>query len=196
MKKIDKENFIFVYENAFPKEYCEKVIEHYENMCEAGFCQNRQQAENTSKLKKDDSFVFLNSEPVLDIKSTKELSKEFNDQFWSVYYTDYANQFNILNDFEKHFSYNQKVQKTKIGGGYHVWHCETGANKTANRILVWTLYLNDVEEGGETEYLYQNLRVKAKQGTLVIWPAGFTHTHRGNPPLSNEKYIMTGWVEF
>jgi len=24
----------------------------------------------------------------------------------------------------------------------------------------------------------------------------FTHTHRGNPPLSNTKYIMTGWLEY
>jgi hypothetical protein len=53
-----------------------------------------------------------------------------------------------------------------------------------------------VQEGGETEFLYQHMRVKPEQGTLVIWPAAFTHTHRGNPPLSNEKYIVTGWTEF
>jgi len=58
------------------------------------------------------------------------------------------------------------------------------------------LYLNDVEEGGETEFLYVKRRVSAKKGRFVLWPAGFTHTHRGNPPLSGEKYIMTGWVEF
>jgi len=40
------------------------------------------------------------------------------------------------------------------------------------------------------------MRVKPKQGTLLIWPAAFTHTHRGNPPLSNVKYITTGWIEF
>ena len=54
----------------------------------------------------------------------------------------------------------------------------------------------DRDEGGETEFLYQSMRVKPKQGTLLIWPAAFTHTHRGNPPLSNEKYIVTGWTEF
>jgi len=60
----------------------------------------------------------------------------------------------------------------------------------------WMVYLNDVEEGGETEFLYQHKRLKPEQGTLVIWPASFTHTHRGNPPLSNDKYIVTGWTEF
>jgi len=66
----------------------------------------------------------------------------------------------------------------------------------SNRLLTRMVYLNDVEEGGETEFLYQSMRVKPKQGTLVIWPAAFTHTHRGNPPLSNSKYIVTGWTEF
>ena len=58
------------------------------------------------------------------------------------------------------------------------------------------IYLNDVEEGGETEFLYQSIRVAPKAGTLLIWPAGFTHTHRGNPPLSGDKYIATGWVQY
>jgi hypothetical protein len=64
------------------------------------------------------------------------------------------------------------------------------------RLLAWSLYLNDVDEGGETEFLYQSMRIKPKMGTFVLWPAFFTHTHRGNPPLSGLKYIATGWVEF
>jgi hypothetical protein len=56
------------------------------------------------------------------------------------------------------------------------------------------VYLNDVEQGGETEFYFQNLKSKPKQGTLVIAPATFTHTHRGNMPISNDKYIFTSWV--
>jgi hypothetical protein len=56
--------------------------------------------------------------------------------------------------------------------------------------------LNTVEQGGETEWLYQGVRIPATQGTLVVWPAGYTHAHRGNPPLSGEKFLLTGWVEF
>ena len=57
-------------------------------------------------------------------------------------------------------------------------------------------YLNNVEEGGETEFLYQSRRIKPKQGTIVICPASFTHTHRGNPPLKGDKYMINGWIEF
>ena len=38
-----------------------------------------------------------------------------------------------------------------------------------------------------------NKRVKAKTGRLIIFPAGYTHTHRGNPPIGGDKYILTNW---
>ena len=89
-----------------------------------------------------------------------------------------------------------KIQKTLPGGGFHTWHCEdTGPTIAyASRKAVWTLYLNDVEEGGETEFLHQSLRVPAKKGKLAIFPTTYTHMHRGNPPLSGVKYIATGWL--
>jgi hypothetical protein len=77
-----------------------------------------------------------------------------------------------------------------------MWHCEHGNIRYGNRLALAILYLNDVDDGGETEFLYQGLRVKPTQGTLIICPSGFTHTHRGNPPLTGEKYIMNTWIEF
>ena len=62
------------------------------------------------------------------------------------------------------------------------------------RAFVFSIYLNDVEEGGETEFLHFSKRVKPKTGRIVIWPAAFPYLHRGNPPLSGEKYILTSWM--
>jgi hypothetical protein len=60
--------------------------------------------------------------------------------------------------------------------------------------LVYSAYLNTIEEAGETEFLYQKLRVAPKENTVVIWPAAFTHTHRGNVVHGDKsKYIITGW---
>jgi len=87
-----------------------------------------------------------------------------------------------------------KWQKTPKGGGYHVWHYENSV--IWQRQLVWNLYLNDIEDGGETEFLDQNRRIKAKKGTMVIFPASWTHMHRGNPPLNKDKYIGTGWYAY
>ena len=60
------------------------------------------------------------------------------------------------------------------------------------RSLVFMTYLNDVEDGG-TEFLYQNLTIPAKKGLTLIWPAFFTHTHKGQISKTKEKYIVTGW---
>jgi len=57
-------------------------------------------------------------------------------------------------------------------------------------------FLNDVERGGETEFYYQDTKVKPKKGTMVIAPAGFTHTHKGSVPETEDKYIVTSWILF
>ncbi len=86
-----------------------------------------------------------------------------------------------------------KFQHTPEGGGYHVWHYEAMGLSHSPRVLVWMIYLNDVEDGGETEFFDQKRRIKPTRGTCVVWPAGFTHTHKGNTVLSGDKYILTGW---
>jgi hypothetical protein len=57
-------------------------------------------------------------------------------------------------------------------------------------------YLNDVDEGGTTDFVYQNRQIRPKVGRMVIAPAYFTHTHRGSMPISSDKYILTSWVLF
>lgn len=85
-------------------------------------------------------------------------------------------------------------------GGYPYWHCELyprDANaETLHRTLLWTIYLNDSFEEGETEFLYQRRKVVPKTGSVLIAPTAFTHTHRGNRPVGGDKYIATSWILF
>ena len=187
------ENFIGVFEEAFTKEYCDSVIKYFEDMNRAGFAIDRQQ-QGASKLMKDDLQLYVHSS--VNLNYANDLIEPFNSVFWGQLYAQYVNTFSILKDYAPHTNYAFKIQKTNVGQGYHTWHAENSTRETANRILAWTLYLNDVDEGGETEFLYYPKRIKPKAGTLILWPAAFTHTHRGNPPISNTKYIITGWVEF
>jgi len=88
------------------------------------------------------------------------------------------------------------IQKYPKGGGYKEWHAEiSGAMRSVRRHLVFMTYLNDVEDGG-TEFMYQNILTKAEKGLTLIWPAPWTHTHRGIVSNTKEKYIMTGWYSF
>lgn len=84
-------------------------------------------------------------------------------------------------------------------GGYPYWHSEIFPmpdNEALHRTLLFMFYLNDVDEGGGTEFFYQKELIQPKAGRMVIAPAGFTHTHRGNIPVSQDKYILTSWVLF
>jgi hypothetical protein len=85
-------------------------------------------------------------------------------------------------------------------GGYPYWHCELyprdAQAETLHRHLLWTVYLNDGFAEGETEFLYQQRKVAPQTGSLLIAPAAFTHTHRGNRPQGGDKVIATSWVLF
>lgn len=186
-------NFVGVFKNAFTKEFCLQVIKQYEDMAESGHGRTRFASENASRIHKDDTQVFADD---IDYLPLRKATKEFNKLFWEEYFPIYEREYSVLKTSGRHANYAFKVQKTEVGGGYHIWHFESDIREHSQRLLTWMIYLNDVHEGGETEFLYQHMRVKPEQGTLVIWPAAFTHAHRGNPPLSNEKYIVTGWTEF
>ena len=85
-------------------------------------------------------------------------------------------------------------------GGYPYWHCELfprdGSAETLHRHLLWTIYLNDGFDAGETEFLFQHRRIAPRTGDLLIAPTAFTHTHRGNMPLNGDKFIATSWILF
>ena len=85
-------------------------------------------------------------------------------------------------------------------GGYPYWHCELFPRdaqcETLHRHLLWTLYLNDDFDAGETEFLFQQRRIVPRTGSLLIAPTAFTHTHRGNRPQRGDKVIATSWILF
>ena len=85
-------------------------------------------------------------------------------------------------------------------GGYPYWHCELyprdPAGETLHRHLLWTLYLNDDFQAGETEFLFQERKIAPRTGSLLIAPTAFTHTHRGNRPEGGDKFIATSWILF
>lgn len=91
---------------------------------------------------------------------------------------------------------------TKGKGGYHHWHSEhfphpsDQQQKSLHRVLLWLIYLNDIEQGGETEFFYQQAKISPSQGSLVLAPCTFTHTHRGSIPISNDKYVLASWVMY
>jgi len=196
MSTISYDKFIGVYTDFFSEKFCDELIAHYE-WCRLN---NKTYVRGDSEIYKKDEAHNLNPLNFDEIAFTYDNASgyiaEFNNIFWNVCYKDYRKQYSVMDTYRAHTIYTYKVQKTEPAGGYHLWHFENESPEYSRRIGVYILYLNDVEEGGETEFLYLSKRIKPKKGTLVIFPPNYPWAHRGNPPLSGSKYIMTGWMEF
>ncbi|MDX1718458.1 MAG: 2OG-Fe(II) oxygenase [Anderseniella sp.] len=88
------------------------------------------------------------------------------------------------------------IQRTNPGEFYH-WHIDGGSHEFSQRQLVAVWYLNDVEgPGGETEFSYQQVKIRPEAGKLLLFPPFWTHEHRGVTLREGVKYIATTWVVF
>jgi Rps23 Pro-64 3,4-dihydroxylase Tpa1-like proline 4-hydroxylase len=187
---------IALYHNVFPEGYCEHLINEFNRLEVGGAGSNRQVREGALKHRKADHSIFINmgNHTLLDYNG-----HDSNRMFFTGLqdcYNDYTNKYSLLQSTGRIKATDMKMQRTGPGEGYHIWHCEQGEGKQAYRVVTYMLYLNDIkpEDGGETEFLYQKKRISPTANTMILWPAAYTHAHRGNVVLGNEsKYIVTGW---
>jgi hypothetical protein len=87
-----------------------------------------------------------------------------------------------------------KIQMYPRQQGFFHWHADATEKSVRSRVVSLILYLNDVEHGGETEFMHQGLRVAPRTGQLLMFPAGWNHVHRGCMPESGDKYIVQTFV--
>lgn len=166
-------------------EICDKLIEFHKN--------------NTAKFpgvttrgvdpsQKDSTDCIVNGE--IGYEYFNWLQKVVNKYIEKYPWSNKYSPFGILE--------NIYVQYYAPKGAYHAWHTERASPEFpyAQRHLVFMTYLNDVTDGGETEFLHQHLRIKPEKGLTVIWPADWTFTHRGIPSTTHEKYIITSWLSY
>lgn len=196
-KKVNIKDFIGVYDGYIPDQACDEAIELFNKYQEFNKVFSRFTSEGATPDFKNDKQLFCTGDVLTDqefnVNKLKLLMINF-DMALRHYYTETnVKRYTAEDIITDHI----KIQKTLPAQGYHVWHIEhAAARDMAKRVLVYSIYLNTVEEGGETEFLYQSQRVKPVKGRIVIWPAGFPYVHRGNPPLNGEKYIATSWINY
>lgn len=186
---METPNFIECYQTE-QYDFCDRVVARLEDLLDAekspdaqGHLMVGSQTNENSGNRVDFSFNLHHIED--------PLVAEMHDML-RQYLPIYAGKYMGF-DNQPCMSESMKVQKTPPRGGFHIWHCEHGAQNTA-RNLTWTLYLNDIPDGeGETEFIEYGVKVQPKKGLLCFFPASWTHIHRGNPVYSCDKYIATGW---
>jgi hypothetical protein len=195
---VEYKDFIAVYRDVYPEGYCQHLIKEFDRLVETGAGTNRQRGEGSPKHRKNDMQLGLNFgvHTAADFNSALT-TKLFFDGLQRCY-DAYTEEFSVLKE-GKISATHMKMQRTDPGGGYHVWHGEQANGEHADRVLVYMLYLNTLnqEEAGETEFLYQQRRLQPTENTMVLWPATFTHAHRGNTVFGQRsKYIVTGWFYY
>ena len=187
-------DFIEIYDNSVPQELCDELIKWFDLCSDKNFTLHNMPFNNekTQITQRSDEAISIPNVPV----SSLSISSEICNAFWESLnkcFNDYVVKYELVKTMLSCHVF--KLHKVKKGQGYHVWHHETDAINLLHRVLVWMTYLKVPEEGGETEFLHQSKRIEPVIGRTLIWPAHFTHLHRGNPPLKGEKYYITGWFE-
>ena len=180
-------DFISIYENAITLEDCKKWIEYIDYLRKEGLIVQ----ENSKLHERDHETLNFSNDDAYDLTSSDKLVRSFLPSI-KKYVDNYLQDYSLLGE-SNFLLYDVKAKRIPVAGGFHKWHYENASHESATRRFVVQAYLNTIQEGGETEFLYQNKRIKAVQGTLLIWPAGYTHVHRGNPPIGQDKYILTSW---
>jgi len=178
---------IHIKDNALTAEQCNAIIDWFEEHQQdqqAGRV-GSQSLNKKSKVSTDiPRWFHLGEMPEQTIdKALKEVGAEYSQQRNHIFRTFSA--LAIDNSYV--------LQRYKPGEGFYALHCELGSPANMPRVLAWMVYLNDVPDGG-THFSEQEFDCEAKQGRLVVWPAYFTHMHRGIVSETTTKYIATGWV--
>ena len=180
-------NCIYIKENAVSDEACDTLIQSFHKNSWLHTSGVLAGDHDTSKKVSTDvglSFEHQLEDELPFIEAITQALGEWVKESPGLYEQD---SFGIASD--------HNLQWYKPGEGYHQLHCEwtTVDEFTIRRMGAWMFYLNDVREGGGTEFPHQDFIAQPKKGTLVCFPAQWTHYHKGIVAPKEDKYILTGW---
>ena len=173
---------------------CERLIDGFYAAKELGFSQPGMSARGLDKSWKDSEDVSINCLPMDDYSNT------VHDYFAHVM----ASHRLYLAEFPELARHGAKVgfldppqiQHYEPGGAFFGDHYESSGLDISHRVLAFLTSLNDIKEGGGTEFIDQKFVCPPAHGVTKIWPAGFTHTHHGVPAPTEDKFIITGWLSY
>ena len=186
-------NFIEVFDNALSKEQCKSIIDYMNNDCvlKPGVMPVSRvpKINDVWKERKDDWEKIMN---ITDNDKNNNIIR-FNLIKCIDKYIDIHPQVQEIEGWNYYELYN--LQKYEPGQGFHMMHCEHSHSRST-RIMAWMFYLNTVTDGGGTYFENYDLTMDAVEGRCVIWPAYWTHFHKGIVSKTETKYIATGWINF
>lgn len=189
------ESFIYIKENALSTNECNAIITRFEESKHLHISGKVGECREDISVKKSTDIGLINERWVewSDVLSPLLAALTNGTEEYKEKYT-FEDGFGVNSLRDWTIIQPPNIQKYLPGEGFYQWHCENdGLN--VNRVLAWMFYLNTCEDAG-TEFKFQNMVTQCKQGSLLIWPAYWTHFHRGIVSNTDTKYIVTGWFDF
>jgi len=182
------ERWIKTYPKIFSKEECAGLIEWFEILDES-----KQLVHTKLEGHREFDEVNLNDFREQTLKMQLDVYKRFDD-ILERYKQDVKVHKKALP--EKSTWEELRIKRYRSGVGNFLDHVDVGDYISARRFLVFFVYLNNVEEGGETEFPTLDLQVSPERGTILVFPSTWTFLHRGNVPISNDKYILGSYKHY
>ncbi len=178
-------DLIKIYNNAIPKGLCDNFIKFYEK--------NKNLQSINGKKRHD----HLRESRWTEIDLIKHLPREDLKQFSF-----------IMLDFKKQYEQDCGIPELPAPKGFadmRLKKYETNQEDSfevhydnfgpvSNRYLVFLWTLNNVEEGGETEFVDLDISLKPEAGRLIVFPPYWMYRHRALQTISNPKYIINTFI--
>jgi hypothetical protein len=196
------ENFIMSIKNGIDETICKDLILFFENSPNLHNPGNSANNQVNTEFKKSTDITIIDNTTSSDfyLPLLRNFIDNLHDQIskYVNYYSFSSNSFEVgIKSLEyMNFERSYNLQRYLPGEGFYHWHSENISIKTSYRQLSWMVYLNTITDQGGTEFKFQNHTETAEVGKVVIWPAFWTHLHRGIPSKTQTKYIATGWVNY
>lgn len=182
-----------VIEYTVDESVCDGLIKLYDTVeatgkaCRPGTVGNVPHVNDEFKKCTD---LFFNDIPKAEI----EYSPEYKDMEYRAHLMecikDYSERYLFWAPLGFHS--HPKYQVYKPGEAFYEPHFDA-MGTDQGRVVAWITYLNTVKEGGGTHFVYQDYTVQPIKGKTVLFPAGYTHRHKGVTAPKETKYIVTGW---
>ena len=190
MKDLSLNDFVYIKENELDKDFCQHIIDKFEK-----------------DDRKSQGIVGGGLRP--DIKKSTDLSmthysgwEEEDKIFYKSLNKNIINYEKTRGAMYRKFILEEsatthvedsgyQIQRTKPKE-YYVWHHDQASFRSRRLTYIW--YLNDVKDGGYTQF-NTGLKIHPEAGKMMIFPALWPWMHRGYPPKTETKYIVTGWLK-
>ena len=191
------DRYIKIYDDVIDADSCNMLIGKFE-------AAEEDQYEEVRQVERDKAIAFtqinlVNNEDWASVQNG--MLKVFQD-----YIMAYINDCKIEpKQWPETYGYEAIRMKRYLNNNYDRFdpHVDVMNQETSRRFLAFFIYLNDVDEGGETEFIsinkpgtYIPLKITPRRGRLLMFPPLWMYYHAGLKPVSNNKYLIHSYCHY